>query len=156
MIREIERRDYTFSLPLRAIFAGSSQVGKTHLITQILKNQKNLFNTHFTKVYYFYPELLSTCPLAIDFDCEIVSIAGFPDMAQINKFEPGSIVIIDDQSEKLVKSEDIAVLYKVLSGKRSISVISVVQNYFLQGKFSQTIKNCSNYVALFRNCSRWG
>ena len=93
-----------------------------------------MFNKCFKHIYYYYPDILNNCPISYDIktETEISFIGGFPTMADINEIESDSLVIIDDQSEKLVKSEDVSILYRVVSGKRNISIISVVQNYFLQ------------------------
>ena len=52
-----------------------------------------------------------------------------------------------------MKSDLISQLFKVISGKKHISVILVTQNYFIQGKHSRDIRNSCNYVGLFRNCA---
>ena len=57
-----------------------------------------------------------------------------------------SLVIIDDQADVAVKSDLISQLFKVISGKKNLSVILVTQNYFLQGKHSRDIRNSCNYV----------
>lgn len=98
-----EFRDFHFQLPMRSLFAGSSQVGKTSLILDIIQNQKNLFNFEFNRIYYYYPSLLCSCPIDINFESksEISLIAGFPSLSEINEFEIGSLVIIDDQRNSL-------------------------------------------------------
>ena len=55
--------DFTFSLPMRAIFSGSSQSGKTFMIGQILKHQNEIFNAHFEFVKYYYPTFLDEAPV---------------------------------------------------------------------------------------------
>ena len=67
-------------------------------------------------------------------------------------FQENSLIIIDDQADQAVKSDLISQLFKVISGKKNLSVILVTQNYFIQGKHSRDIRNSCNYVALFRNC----
>ena len=52
-----------FQKPLRAIFSGSSQSGKTFLIGKILENQKKLFDENFNSVKYFYPTYLEESPV---------------------------------------------------------------------------------------------
>lgn len=54
---------FYFQKPIRAIFSGSSQSGKTHLIGQILENQKNVFNDYFTNIVYHYPSYLDEPPV---------------------------------------------------------------------------------------------
>ena len=41
--------DFAFSLPMRAIFSGSSQSGKTFMIGEILKHQNEIFSKTIEK-----------------------------------------------------------------------------------------------------------
>lgn len=146
--------DFYFQKPLRAIFSGSSQSGKTYLIGRILERQENLFNDKFNFVKYYYPTYLDESP--VDYhnltDTPISYKAGFPTKNDILSLEHNSLVIIDDQADTAVKSDLINQVYKVISGKKNISIILVTQNYFLQGKHSRDIRNSCNYIGLFRNC----
>ncbi len=156
LTREITKIDnFLFTKPIRAIFSGSSQSGKTYLIGKILEKQERLFGDRFEYVKYFYPTYLDESP--VDYH-ETISTPisyekGFPEKDDILSMPRNSLVIIDDQADQVVKSDLVNQLYKVISGKKNISVICVTQNYFLQGKHSRDIRNSCNYVALFRNCA---
>ena len=145
----------TFFKPMRAIFSGSSQSGKTHLIGKILQRQKRLFGDCFTQVKYFYPEYLEECPVDWHNDIEtpISYHRGFPNKEEVLSMPKNSLLIIDDNMKKVVKSELMRQFFNVISGKKQISIICVTQNYFTQGTFCRDIRNSSNYVALFRNCA---
>ena len=59
LTREVRKvDDFKFFKPLRAIFSGSSQSGKTFLIGKILENQEKLFKSRFSLIKYFYPDYL--------------------------------------------------------------------------------------------------
>ena len=58
-----ESLHFHFQKPVRAIFSGSSQSGKTYLIGQILENQKNVFNDFFNNIVYHYPLYLDEPPV---------------------------------------------------------------------------------------------
>jgi hypothetical protein len=153
--RDITRiSEFKFFKPMRAIFSGSSQSGKTYLIGKILENQNLLFEDTFNSVKYFYPTYLDESP--VDYHSltttPISYNAGFPSKTDIMSLAQNSLLIIDDQADEAVKSGLISQLFKVISGKKNISVILVTQNYFIQGKHSRDIRNSCNYVALFRNC----
>jgi hypothetical protein len=143
-----------FQKPLRAIFSGSSQSGKTFLIGKILENQKKLFDENFNSVKYFYPTYLEESPVEYHnlTETPISYIAGFPSKTNVLSTPENSLIVIDDQADQAVKSDLISQLFKVISGKKNLSVILVTQNYFIQGKHSREIRNSCNYVALFRNC----
>ncbi len=147
--------NFQFTKPIRAIFSGSSQSGKTYLIGEILENQEKLFGDRFTYVKYFYPTYLDESPVEYHTKTEtpVAYQPGFPTKDDILTLPENSLVVIDDQADTAVKSDLISQLYKVISGKRNLSVILVTQNYFIQGKHSRDIRNSCNYVALFRNCA---
>ena len=153
---EIKSHDIMkFQTPLRAIFSGSSQSGKTFLIGKILEKQKQLFQNSFSFVKYFYPKYLDESP--VDYHSltttPVSYEAGFPTKEDILNLPEKSLLVIDDMADTALKKDWISQLFKVISGKRNISVILVTQNYFLQGKHSRDIRNSCNYVALFRNCA---
>ena len=152
-IRQIE--NFNFNKPVRAIFSGSSQSGKTYLIGKILESQEKLFNDNFNLIKYFYPTYLEESPVEYhtQTDTPVSYEAGFPSKDDILSMPENSLLIIDDQADVAVKSDLISQLFKVISGKKNISVILVTQNYFLQGKHSRDIRNSCNYVGLFRNCA---
>ena len=156
LTREIKKLDnFQFTKPIRAIFSGSSQSGKTYLIGQILENQEQIFGDKFSFIKYFYPTYLEESPVEYHTitDTPVSYEPGFPQKEDILSLPENSLVIIDDQADVAVKSDLISQLYKVISGKKNISVILVTQNYFIQGKHSRDIRNSCNYVALFRNCA---
>jgi len=156
LTREIRKIDtYRFTKPIRAIFSGSSQSGKTFLIGKILQNQLELFGDKFNFIKYFYPTYLEESPVEYHLltDSPVIYEAGFPKKDDILSLPDNSLIVIDDQADSAVKSDLISQLYKVISGKKNLSVILVTQNYFLQGKHSRDIRNSCNYVALFRNCA---
>ena len=154
--KEVDKLEnfYLFK-PMRAIFSGSSQSGKTNLIGGMMRNQKRIFGESFNSIEYFYPEYLDECP--VDWhnfiDTPITYKCGFPTQKDISELEPNSCVIIDDMMSRVVKSELMRQFFNVISGKKGISIICVTQNYFIQGPFSRDIRNSTNYVCLFRNCA---
>ena len=156
LTREIRKlENYRFTKPVRGIFSGSSQSGKTYLIGEILRYQEKLFGDKFAFVKYYYPTYLEESPVDYHLltDTPIAYEAGFPVKDDILSMPSNSLLIIDDQADTAVKSDLISQLFKVISGKRHISIILVTQNYFMQGRHSRDIRNSSNYVALFRNCA---
>ena len=64
-----------------------------------------------------------------------------------------SCLVIDDSFDSALQSSVMDHLFRVMSGKLSISVILMTQNIFSKGKFGRDIRNSCNFVALFRNCA---
>ena len=139
---------------MRAIFSGSSQSGKTYMIGEMLKYQSEIFTSEFDFVKYYYPTFLDEAPVDYhDFiETPISYTAGFPTKSDVLGFPKNTLMIIDDQSDVAVKSDLVSQIFKVISGKKNLSIILVSQNYFMQGKHSREIRNSCNYVGLFRNC----
>ena len=65
---------------------------------------------------------------------------------------PNSLIVLDDLMDQCVGSEVINHLFRVISGIRKLSVMIMVQNYFVNGRFSRNIRNSCNYSVLMRNC----
>ena len=106
-----------FYKPLRAIFSGSSQSGKTYLIGKMLQKQHQLFGEEFSQVKYFYPEYLEESP--VDWHDTIrtpISYeSGFPSKQDILELSENSLLIIDDNMQKVVNSELMRQLFNVIS-----------------------------------------
>jgi len=145
--------DVDFKKPMRAIFSGSSESGKTSLIGKILASQTKLFGDKFDSVKYFYPDFLDEPPVNFHEEIDISYQQGPPAKEDILSLPSNSLIILDDMADFAVKSALISQIFKVISGKNNLSVILVTQNYFIQGKYSREIRNSCNYVALFRNCA---
>ena len=77
--------NFFFQKPMRAIFSGSSQSGKTFLIGQMLKNHMNIFGDEFNFRKYFYPNYLEEAPVEFHTltDTLIAYEAGFPSKSDI-------------------------------------------------------------------------
>ena len=155
LTREIQTiNNFHFQKPIRAVFSGSSQSGKTFLIGKMLEKQKQLFGDEFAMIKYFYPLYLDDSPVNYheSISTPICYEKGFPSKEAVLSLPKNSLIIIDDQYDEVVQSNLMSQFFKVISGKRNLSIIVVTQNYFQQGKYGRDIRNSCNYVGLFRNC----
>ena len=148
----IKKEKTDFMSPFRMILSGSSGAGKTHFAGELLK--KKLFENDIEYVYYYHPCYLEEQPVDWHESMKIpVSYqTGLPTLEHLTSMPPNSLVVLDDLMDKCVTSEVIDHLFRVISGKRKISVMIMAQNYFVNGKFSRNIKNSCNYSVLMRNC----
>ena len=78
---------------------------------------------------------------------------GLPTKEFIMDQPKNSCIVIDDSFDSALNSPVIDHLFRVMSGKLSISVILMSQNTFAKGKFCRDIRNSCNFLALFRNCA---
>ena len=64
----------------------------------MIKEQERIFDGKFSHVYYYYPSMLTICPIQPSFSTpEISVVPGFPTIKELNELENGSLCIIDDQ-----------------------------------------------------------
>ena len=142
-----------FAFPFRMILAGSSGAGKTYFAGKLL-GQKNLFEEEVKSVHYFYPCYLPEAPVKWHktLNVPVSYHVGLPSKSDLITLERNSCVVIDDSFDEALKSSAIDHLFRVISGKRNISVIIMTQNNFSKGKYGREIRNSCNFSVLFRNC----
>ena len=140
-----------FDFPYRIFISGSSQSGKTYLSGKLLRS--SLFQEKPSQIFYYHPDYLADCP--VDWhDTQPIQVTyhtGVPTLDDLCKLENNSCVVLDDLYEECVNAQSIDYLFRVLSGKKNISVIIMSQRYFAQGKFAMNIRNNCNYTVLMRN-----
>lgn len=142
-----------FSFPFRMILAGSSGAGKTYFAGELLKRD-DLFEDTVSAVHYYFPCYLPEAPVNWHKTLKIpVSYhVGLPSKSDLMQLERKSCVVIDDSFDEALKSSAIDHLFRVISGKRNISVMIMTQNNFSKGKYGREIRNSCNFSVLFRNC----
>ena len=105
-------------------------------------------------MYYYHPCYLDEAP--VDWhetlDIPVSYQTGIPTMEHLISMPENSLVVLDDVMDKCVNSEVIDHLFRVISGKRKISVMIMAQNYFVSGRYSRNIRNSCNFTVLLRNC----
>ena len=113
-----------------------------------------MFENDIEFVYYFHPCYLDEPPVDWHESMTIpVSYqTGLPTVEQLTSMPPNSLIVLDDLMDKCVSSETIDHLFRVISGKKKLSVMIMTQNYFVNGRFSRNIRNSCNYSVLMRNC----
>ena len=141
-----------FISPFRVILSGSSGAGKTYFAENLIR--ANLFEEAINFIYYFHPCYLDEAPVDWheSMTLPVSYQTGLPTIEQLTSMPEKSLVILDDLMDKCVLSEAIDHLFRVISGKRKISVMIMTQNYFINGRFSRNIRNSCNYSVLMRNC----
>ena len=145
--------DTRFCFPFRMILAGSSESGKTRFAGELLK-RKDIFKENPSSVIYFYPCYLEKAPVNWHHTLNIpVSYQiGLPTKQDLVSLPQRACVVIDDCYDSAIKSSSVDHLFRVISGKKKISVIIMTQNNFSKGKYGREIRNSCNFAVLFRNC----
>ena len=142
-----------FSFPFRMILAGSSGSGKTFFAGKLLAD-RSLFRGCPLSIVYYYPCYLREPPVNwhSTLDIPVSYHVGLPTKEDLVQLPEQSCVVIDDSYDEAIQSSAIDHLFRVISGKRNISVIIMTQNNFSKGKHGRDIRNSCNYSVLFRNC----
>ena len=106
-------------------------------------------------VRYCHPDYLSTRPVSWhdELCVPVYYQSNLPTLSELCSLEPYTCLVLDDLYEECINSKAIDYLFRVLSGKRNISVIIMTQRYFSNGKFGMNIlwqkMSCSNSVHLY-------
>ena len=143
--KEIE---FNFAPIFRVFISGSSGNGKTHFAYDLLKSRIFCFN----RVYYFHPDFHETVPVDWKLgDTPILFQANLPTKEEVLNMPENSVIILDDLYQDACESKLVDYIYRVLSSKRKLHIITMTQRYFAQGRYSVNIRNSSNYHVLMRN-----
>ena len=144
-------KENKFVFPFRIFVSGSSQSGKTHLTGKILRH--NLFQQNVARIMYFHPDYLEDCPVNWHetFSVPVSYHSGVPSLKDLCDIERNTCIVLDDLFEESVNSKAIDYLFRVLSGKKNLSVMILSQRYFAHGKFAMNIRNNCNFTILLRN-----
>ena len=148
--KEIENVDFEY--PFRIIISGSSQSGKTSFAGRLLK-LPDLFSGKYKNILYCYPEYLSDIPVDwhASLNSPVTYQTGLPSLDELCSLEPDTVIVLDDLYEECIIAKQIDYLFRVLSGKKRLSVIIMTQRFFSQGRFAMNIRNCCNFTVLMRN-----
>ena len=140
-----------FEYPFRMIISGSSQCGKTTFAERLLK--ENIFKQEPKLILYCHPDLLEGEPVNWEetLDIPISYKKGLPTLKELSELQHDTCVVLDDLYEECITSRAVDQLFRVISGKKNISVIAMTQRYFAQGRFGMNIRNNCNYTVLMRN-----
>ena len=158
---EVKKGDLKLILPFRGLISGSSGAGKTSFILRFLENRTEICQENFQKVIYccsmysehnltekdkeVYQSLRKAVPY-IEFYSTV------PDLEELSENKSiHTLLILEDMIQEIVSSEKFSKLYTRISSHSNISVITTSQNYFEQGKHSQTIIRNQTFYVIFQS-----
>lgn len=139
--------NFDFASPVRVFISGCSGAGKTLFARDFIKQ------INVKRIYYFHPDLNETKPTDWEQYLEqpIVYNSEFPTVDDLSDYPEFSCLVFDDLINECVNNKAIDYLFRVLSRKLKYHVIIMSQNYFPHGRYTISIRNCSNYHVLMRN-----
>jgi hypothetical protein len=147
-----------FMGPFRMVLCGSSQIGKTRLLVELIKYREQVFNIKFSRIIYSIPDsnigVNTEVIKSLRTDCPNIEIESeFQSAEQWNLIPNLSgkhvLLCIEDQYPSLAKSANFETLLISHSHHHSVSCIVTSQNYFLQSSRSTTLLRNFNYTIAF-------
>lgn len=137
-------KEFKFAEIFRVIISGSSGVGKTYLVKQLI--QARLFKTDL--VVLFHPDACESDPTDWHNSFNVIYKVGLPDVEYLKSLPEYTTIVIDDQFDKVTSSSTIDYLVRVLSSKRKLHVFLLTQHYFAKGPLGVSIRDSCNYHVL--------
>lgn len=124
--------------PCTCLVVGPTQVGKSFLVRQMIR--QNIYGSKIkcVKWCYLYP------PDWMHEEPDIEFIRGLP-----ATFEKDDLIILDDHMHRL--NAKVAEIFTVVSHQCRISVILLLQNLFPKAAVMRDISLNSQYIILFKN-----
>lgn len=145
--------DFRFQHPFTCIISGPSFSGKTFFVKMLLQNCEKMFSKNVENVIFVYN---SWQPLYDDLlkMYDVKFIKGIPESFDDDHLFPPektNLLILDDLMDECSNNLEVSRVFTQYSHHKNMSCIKIVQNLFIQGKFSRTISLNTNYLVLFKN-----
>ena len=152
MLVQYIEKNFKFADIFRVIISGSSGVGKTSFVKQLI--QARLFNSD--RVVLCHPDACESVPVDwhISLDTDVVYKVGLPDVEYLKSLPEYTTIVIDDLFDQAVSSQTIDYLVRVLSSKRKLHVFLLAQHYFAKGRLGVSIRDSCNYHVLMPGNNR--
>ena len=155
---DLDANALKFHTPCAISITGSSQSGKTYLMSKLLENRADLFNTNFEQIFYCQPEslFLGTNPIFVKlrvFFPQIQLITGLPDIAKLNLHidRSSKLLLVDDMMQSILGSPQMLDLLTIQIHACNITLCFTMHNNFPQSKFGKTISRNVQYKFIFHN-----
>ena len=149
-------QDYLkFSSPSAIGVMGSSQSGKSYFTAKLLKYSEHFFTIPPTHIFYCFQQeqdLFEELERALK--NKITFNKGLPTEDQLSELTANKthvILVLDDLMMESQSSKFIEKIFCVYSHHKMLTVLTLQQNIFYQGKSSRTISLQLHYFVLFQN-----
>jgi Tfp pilus assembly pilus retraction ATPase PilT len=136
--------------PVRLIIAGSSGIGKSTLLGDMISLRNDLFDRKIDKIIYC-TKYESSIPKILRNDKSIFFQSGIPSEEQIlNEKNENILFCFDDIADEAFSSGLVGNLFTT-GRNRNIGVVLITQNLFPKYSHSREISLNANYYIIFRN-----
>lgn len=134
--------------PFTMMVSGPSGCGKSFWVKKLIENREKVISPVPTLITYFYAEYQ---PIFNEME-SVKFIKGLPENF-LDKIDgkKAHLIIIDDLMHESSNSKIVSQLFTKGSHHRNLSVILLVQNFFIKGGEARNISLNSHYIVLFKN-----
>ena len=133
--------------PFTMIISGPSGAGKSVWVKRLIEQSSSVCSPPPKKIFYFYTEYQ---PLFSDMP-GVTFIQGLSEEMIERLGEEPCWIILDDLMDDASDSKIVSDLFTKVSHHRDISVILILQNFFVKGKQMRNITLNSSYLVLMKN-----
>jgi len=133
--------------PFTMIISGPSGAGKSVWVKKLIDHSQSACNPPPKKIYYFYTEYQ---PLFAEMP-DVNFIQGLSESVIEKLGDEPCWIILDDLMDDASDSRIVSDLFTKVSHHRDISVILILQNFFVKGKQMRNITLNSSYLVLMKN-----
>lgn len=137
------------------ILSGSTMTGKTSFVYKFLCQLKFLYKVPPSKILYCYSSTYQPIFDQMKQDIPEISFCeGMPNSEHIDTLThsgQSSILVLDDMMSSIINSEESMKWFTQGTHHLKMSIIFIMQNIFLPGKYAKTIAVNSQYIFLFSN-----
>ena len=143
-----------FEHPFTCLITGSTGVGKTTFVEQLIQSGRVSNLEQFSQIYYFFPSELEYAPVDWDDQFENLAVSFHCEMPDANFFKTvikDSLVVFDDDWYNLTKCEEFSKAFRVYARKYKFSCIAISQCYYEGQKHSRSIRNNCDIHVLMKN-----
>ena len=135
------------------IIVGPSQVGKTSFVLNLLIEANVLLQEKPANIIWCYgTENANLIESLEKVNSDIVFLKDIPDNLLDYIFpDKSNLLILDDLMEEGVSNQTLSDIFSKFSHHQNISVIFIMQDFYIDGKYRKVIQRNTNYLVLFAN-----
>jgi len=134
-----------FHHPFTSIVSGPTGCGKTNFVLKLVDHANELIEPVPAKFVYYFAEYQPQFKI---YEKRIEFRRGKPEAGELETLRDVLVVVDDLMTET---DEELANLFTRGSHHRNVSVIFLLQNFFLRNKYMRTISLNAQYIVLFKN-----
>lgn len=131
------------------VIAGPSSSGKTHFVSNLIGNSKNLYKDKINRFLWFYG--IVPPPASLLLPKSVIFIKGLLKENWSDQIEAHDFVVIDDLFMESGKSAELTNAFTRLAHHRPCTLIYISQNLFQKSPDARTRALNTHYLVMMKN-----